>query len=312
VLFLKSEDLEKWRLAGNIASKVLDFVAKRVRKGARILDLCEEGEKLIRKLGGKPAFPLNISINEIAAHYTSPPLDANRIGDNSFVKIDVGAHVDGFIGDVAKTVYTGKNSKAAGEIMKAAMEALQVAIDMAKDGVRVGELSAVIHKVAHDRGYGVLKDLNGHEIKRYNLHAGLTVPNTPKVLELVGLKLGPKLKEGMVLAIEPFLITSQHDSETNPDYKMAYIFSLRGDGKKGGLVYKRLYGAYKGLPFALRWIVKNKSGVKKVLTLLGGLEKKNLLHVYPALIEVKGRRVVQFEHTILIKKSSAEVLTLHT
>lgn len=311
MLFLKSEELEKWRLAGSIASKVLEHVTKKVRKGVKILELCEEGEKLIRKLGGEPAFPLNISVNEIAAHYTSPPFDVNRVSDNSFVKVDVGAHVDGFVGDTAKTVYVGRDNKAAGEIMKAAVESLQAAIDMAKDGVRVGELSAAIHKTAHDRGYGVLKDLNGHEIRRYNLHAGLTIPNTPKVLELVGLKLGPKLREGMILAIEPFLITSQHDSETNPDYKMAYIFSLKGDGKRGGLIYRKLYGVYKNLPFALRWLVKNKSRVKNVLTLLGKLEKKNLLHSYPTLIEVKGRRVVQFEHTILIKKSSAEVLTVH-
>ena len=307
---MNKDEIEKWRLAGEISGKVLKEVSSRVKKGAKLLKLCEEGEALIRKLGGKPAFPINISINDIAAHYTSPPFDTRVVGDNSFVKVDLGAHVDGYIGDTAVTVYVGKNNKLAANIMKAAKLALQSAIDVAKDGVRISELSSAIYKTAHDAGYGVLLDLNGHEIKRYTLHSGLTIPNSPKIFEFMGIQRGPKLKEGMVIAIEPFLIMDKKDSETSPNLPMTYIYSLVPNRNSKDAVYQKLYRAYRSLPFALRWIVKSRVSIKRVVDLLIRLEKKKLLHSYPTLVEKNGRIVVQFEHTIYIKKSSAEILTL--
>ncbi|MGQ4891973.1 MAG: type II methionyl aminopeptidase [Candidatus Njordarchaeia archaeon] len=309
---MNREEIEKWRLAGEISGRVLREVSNKVKKGVKLLKLCEEGEELIRKLGGKPAFPVNISINEIAAHYTSPPLDSKVVGDNSFVKVDLGAHVNGYIGDTAVTVYVGKNNKLASDIMKAAKSALQSAIDIAKDGVRVGELSSAIYKTAHDAGYGVLLDLNGHEIKRYMLHSGLTIPNSPKIFEFMGFQRGPKLKEGMVIAIEPFLIMDKKDSETTPNTPMTYIYSLIPNKKSKEELYRKLYRAYRSLPFALRWLVKSRVHIRRVVDLLYRLEKKKLLHSYPTLVERNGRIVVQFEHTILIKKSSAEILTLPT
>ena len=77
---------------------------KTVREGMRILDVCEKAETLIHKRGGTPAFPCNVSVNEVAAHYTSPPQDTQRIPENSLVKIDLGVHVDGYIADTATTI----------------------------------------------------------------------------------------------------------------------------------------------------------------------------------------------------------------
>ena len=306
---LSKAEKEKWLIAGEISAKTRDYLASMVKKGVKVLDLCEKGEAYIRKLGGKPAFPINVSINSVAAHYTSPPFDPTVIDSNSFVKIDVGAHVDGYIGDTAVTVYVGNHNKSAKAIMDVNREALYNAIEVIRDGVRLREVSEVIWKTAHEHGYGVLTDLNGHEIKRYNLHAGLTVPNTPKNLDFLGLGKGPKLKEGMVIAIEPFLIPSKNDSETDPDYTRTYIFSLN-KSKKNGLIYKKLYSRFGPLPFALRWLIKDRNQVKPIIKLLNDLNKKKLLNVYPTLIEVKNRNVTQFEHTVLVEKSSATILTL--
>ncbi len=307
---LKPEEKEKWLLAGEISAKARDFIASKVRKGVKILELCEAGEAYIKKLGGKPAFPVNISVNNVAAHYTSPPFDPSIIDDNSFVKIDVGAHVDGYIGDTAVTVYVGKHVKEAKRIMDANKEALEKAIEVIKDGVRVRDVSEVIWKTAHEHGYSVLTDLNGHEIKRYNLHAGLTIPNTPRSLDFLGLNKGPKLREGMVIAIEPFFIPAKTDSETEPDYTKTYIFSLRKMKKPSGLIYKKLYATFNGLPFALRWLIKKKNQINSALKILNELDKKKLLNAYPTLIEEKNRNVTQFEHTVLVGKSSATILTL--
>src|SRR4030043_1202871 len=120
------EAVEKFRLSGKILRETRKAIRSFVREGMPIIDICEKAENLIRKKGGKPAFPCNVSINEIAAHYTSPPNDTTKIPENSVVKVDIGAHVDGYLTDTAVTVcfnpeYTG--------LVETAERALKVAVE---------------------------------------------------------------------------------------------------------------------------------------------------------------------------------------
>ncbi len=303
------KEKEKWEEAGRIAGEVLNYITQhKVKRGASLLAVCEEGETLIRKKGGLPAFPINISINEVAAHFTPPPFSNERIPNNAFVKVDVGVHVSGYIGDTAKTVYVGQSDKTSNRLLKAGEEVLLAGIDVIRDGIRVGDVSKAIYKKAKELGYGVLVDLNGHSINRYNLHSGITIPNSTLALSMFGLSKGPKLEKGMVIAIEPFLVATKNDSSTIEDKKRMYIFSLSNKGE--GLAYKKLYEVYGSLPFALRWIVKKRSQLKSVVKILNQLIKKGYLRGYPTLIEKKGKIVVQFEHTVLVRNSSAQILTV--
>lgn len=305
------KEIEMWREAGRIAGEVLRFLTNtKIRRGAGLVKICEEGEKLIVDRGAKPAFPINISINEIAAHYTPPPFSTEKIRSNSFVKVDVGVHLQGYIGDTAKTIFIGTPNQHVEEILKAGEEVLNVAIEKIRDGVRISEISKEIYNKAKELGYGVLIDLNGHSIERYKLHSGITIPNTPSAISLLDRTRSPKLKKGMIVAIEPFLVSSKKDSRTIEDKSRAYIYSLRENGS--GLAYKKLYGLFRTLPFALRWIVKKRSQLKPTVKLLNSLAKKGYLNVYPTLVDRSGNIVVQFEHTILVKDSSAEVLTYPT
>ena len=309
---MEKNKFEKFAEAGTIAAKVLKESIKFVKKGEKLINICEKSEKLIKKYGGKPAFPTNISINSVAAHYTSPPQDTKVIPNSAVVKIDVGAHIDGYIGDTATTVLIGNVPKIVKEAFKAAKEALHKAIEVAKEGVRVIEISEAIYSTIHSYGFGVLEDLNGHEIDRYKLHAGLTIPNIPKTFSLLKIGRGPKLKEGMVLAIEPFVVAANNDSSTIPSLEMTYIYSLKVALGVKDKIYRKVYTRFKNLPFALRWLVRSRAHVKAINRLLYKLEKNNLLNKYPTLIEKRGLPVVQVEHTILIKKSSAEILTIPT
>ncbi|UCC32833.1 MAG: M24 family metallopeptidase, partial [Candidatus Bathyarchaeota archaeon] len=101
---LSEEALQKHEQAGKIASEVREEMRRRIRVGMPIIDVCERTESLIRVKGGKPAFPCNVSVNEIAAHYTSPPKDKRMIPGDSLVKLDIGVHVDGYIADTATTI----------------------------------------------------------------------------------------------------------------------------------------------------------------------------------------------------------------
>ena len=101
---IPSEDLKKYQIAGKIAKEVREEIKKTVKEGMPLIDICEKVENWIRAKGGKPAFPCNVSINEIAAHYTSPLNDQQIVPEKAIVKIDIGVHVDGYIADTATTI----------------------------------------------------------------------------------------------------------------------------------------------------------------------------------------------------------------
>jgi len=159
-----------------------------------VLEICEEVEQYIIKLNAKPSFPCNISINEIAAHY-SPGLDDDlKIPKGSVIKLDIGAHIDGYISDTAITVSLEHRFKG---LVESTEIALNMAISSFKHGKKLGEIGKVIQDVIVKMGYKPIRNLGGHLISRYNLHAGIFVPNvfdrSPEVIQ-----------KDNVYAIEPF------------------------------------------------------------------------------------------------------------
>jgi len=108
---IDEEAFEKLRLSGRILRETREELKGFVRENMPIIEVCEKAEELIRRKGGKPAFPCNVSINEIAAHYTSPPNDTRRIPEKSLVKVDIGAHVDGYVTDTAVTICSTQNTE---------------------------------------------------------------------------------------------------------------------------------------------------------------------------------------------------------
>ncbi|MGV9102573.1 MAG: M24 family metallopeptidase, partial [Candidatus Thorarchaeota archaeon] len=117
--------------AGKIAAKVRDETAEKLEPGMEILEVCEYAESRITELGGKPAFPCNVSINHIAAHYTSPRDDESILPDSGLVKIDIGVHVDGYIADTARTVDMTRELEG---FIAATDDALQEAIELMQPG----------------------------------------------------------------------------------------------------------------------------------------------------------------------------------
>jgi len=96
--------LENYMLAGKIASTVRENTRKKNHIDRTLLEICESIENEITLLGGKPAFPVNVSLNEIAAHYTAEPQDPIVVKDTDVIKIDLGVHINGYIADTAVTI----------------------------------------------------------------------------------------------------------------------------------------------------------------------------------------------------------------
>ena len=191
---------EKYQQAGQIAAKALAFTCQLVKPKQPLLDIAESGEQRIRELGGQPAFPINISVGHHAAHHTPSYEDRQFIPERALVKVDLGVHVEGYIADTAQTVIVDGTAKM--ELLEEAAKAgLQAAIDEVKAGIRVWDVSNAISRAIRRMGVNTIENLTGHSIERFNLHAGISVPSVAKTSERVR---SPRLKEHMIIAIEPF------------------------------------------------------------------------------------------------------------
>lgn len=288
----KQEILEKYREAGRILKIVRAEAVEMVRVGSTLLQVAEFVENRTIELGGKPAFPCNISRNQEAAHAT-PKLGDTDVFGKDMVKLDLGVHVDGYIADSAVTIDLSGNS----DITKAAEEALAAAIDLAKPGISTGELGAAIESSIRSYGLNPIMNLTGHGLSQYEAHDDPSVPNRHMEGGLI-------LKEGDVLAIEPFAtngVGAVHDGNWSEIYSLIRKKPVRLPAVRNVL---KQVEEYRELPFAKRWLKPEKLDFA-----LLQLEKAGILHSYPVLLESAGGLVAQAEHTIIITQDGCEVTT---
>jgi methionyl aminopeptidase len=286
------ETLEKYREAGRILKIVRDEAVEMIRIGNSLLEVAEFVENRTNELGGRPAFPCNISRNEEAAHATPKAGDSSIFGKD-MVKLDLGVHVDGYIADSAITVDLSGNS----DIVKAAEEALAAAIDLAKPGVSTGKLGTAIEESIRGYGLNPIINLTGHGLSQYGAHEEPSVPNR----HMEG---GVYLKEGDVLAIEPFATNGSgvvHDGNWAEIYSLIKKKPVRMPAVRN--IMKQVE-EYRKLPFAKRWLESDRLEFS-----LLQLEKAGILHSYPVLLESAGGLVAQAEHTIIITNDGCEVTT---
>jgi methionyl aminopeptidase len=295
---MDEKELAAYRKAGKIAKDVREWSRRLVKPGAKLLDVADAIEKKIATEGGGVAFPLNICVNDITAHYTPKYNDETVVGEKDVVSVDLGVHMDGFIADTAYTIdFGGKH----GRMLTANELALDKAIELVKPGAGVREFGKTVQETLKKAGYKPIENLTGHEVKQYNLHAGLSIPNIPVPYDW-------KLKEGMVLAIEPFAtdgLGSVVESRQAEIYsKAAHKPTRVSEARK----FSELVEDRGMLPFAGRWYAKE-IGILKLNLALRELLSKGVFKAYPTLHEKGGGVVSQFEHTIIVTKDGGEVIT---
>lgn len=288
--------------AGKIASEVREIARVKDWVGKSVFEVCEEVENEIVKRGAKCAFPVNASINEIAAHYTAEPNDPITIKDTDLVKIDLGAQINGFIADTAVTVcydpqYDG--------LVQAAEEALSKAMSMVKIGVKASDVGRTIETTIKQMGYKPIANLSGHSLEQYTIHAGKTIPN----IWSIG---GFTLSGESAYACEPFVTTAEGGGFVR-NGKIKNIFALNSRKKtkneEADKLLDYIWENFNMLPFALRWITK-KWDEKEARNLLDYLINKKAIQAYPVLIEIHEQRVAQAEHTFIPNENGALVTTI--
>ena len=296
-----SSDISKYLQAGRVASKVRDRASELVHEGLPILELCDRIEGEIRKSGGKPAFPCNVGINQVTAHYTSPIDDLSTITKRSLVKIDLGVHVDGYIADTAFSVTF--DGAYAGYI-EAASAALSRACDNMKPGTRASKIGGIIQKEIEGRGLKPIWNLNGHKLARFMIHAGKSIPNVSSMN-------GTKIEAGEVYAIEPF-VTSKDAAGEVKDSPSTHIYRYLRDVAAADGDARRLLDyikfEYRTLPFALRWLkdVLPQDSLQGAVSTLISLKA---IIGYPVLVEASGHAVAQVEHTVAVTEEGSIVTT---
>jgi methionyl aminopeptidase len=301
---LTDDEKEKYRQAGQIAARVMKKAKRIVTKGRKLLYICETLESEIIKLGAKPAFPVNISVDHIAAHYTSPIDDELTIPERAVVKIDLGAHVDGYISDHAKTFLVNA-SKSAQALRNTAELALEKAVKIIKPGIKPSDIGEVIENTIIKQGLVPVVDLTGHVIERWKLHSGTSIPNFKPKIDLFS----QTLKEDQVLAVEPF-VTSAGGSKRIYDESYTFIFSQSGKKAKSDdakIILEKIE-EYNKLPFALRWLDGLMSETR-LFSALKELIQLKTINRYPMLVSKSKTTVAQAEHTVLITKDGYEILT---
>ena len=280
--------------AGAIAARVREDVRSRDWTGRTALEICEYAESEIRRAGARCAFPVNVSINEVAAHYTAEPGDELAVGSSDTVKIDLGAQVNGHIADTAVTV---NYDPAYDAMVDAAEEALAAAMRVASAGTKAGEIGKAVEAVIKDRKYRPIANLSGHSLDRYTIHAGRSIPNLKPQWPLDTFT----LSASSAYACEPF-VTTREGSGVVREGRARNIYAIAGrrgtKDAEADRMLEYIWDSFNMLPFALRWLVPE-WGEQEAGRLLGILVGKKAVKAYPVLVESAGERVAQAEHTFI-------------
>ncbi len=287
--------------AGGIASRIRNEVRSRVRAGVPIIEICDFVEGTMREMGGAPAFPCNVDVNQVAAHYTSPVGDRSTIPGGSLVKVDIGVHVDGYIADTATTICLDPRLKG---MVEAAEAGLNTAINMVRAGVVSTDIGEAIERAIRARGYAPIRNLTGHRMARYVVHAGQSIPNIPEGR-------GHELREGEVYAIEPFSVPSDAagivmDGAPSNIYLFRKKRKVRSDAAKRML--KFVQAEYRTMPFASRWVLERFPGPEGI-DAFQELQKTKCVYSYPQLVERSRALVAQAEHTVIVTEKGCVVTT---
>ncbi len=285
------EIIEKYRRAGKILSQVRYEAVKKVTEGASLLAVAEFIENLIREKGGEPAFPVNISRNDEAAHST-PSFNDTAVFGKDMVKLDIGVHIDGYIADTAVTVDLSGNPK----LVEAAEAALDRALEFIHAGVNTSDIGGVIEDTIGSFGFKPIVNLTGHGLEQYIQHAPPSIPNKRMPHGIV-------LEEGDIVAIEPFATNGAgkiHDAGNAEIYHLVAEKPVRHPSARALL---QEIGKYKTLPFAKRWLGE------RVDFALVQLVRAGVIQPYPILKEIQGGLISQAEHTIIVTANGCEVIT---
>jgi len=293
---MNKQEIESYQKAGKIAQQVRIYIKELIKPKLKLVDLARKIESKIQELGGEIAFPVNLSIDDIAAHYHPTAEDGTLA--SGLLKIDFGVHIKGFIADTALSIDLTENQEHK-KLIESAEKALENALKLLEKNPTLNEIGEEIQKTIKNKGFSAIVNLSGHSLGKYDIHAGITIPNYAN---------GNKTKlENGGYAIEPFATTGEGKIIEGSSGNIYAIINLKNvRSPKAREILKYIYTKHKTLPFSLREI-QDKFGNFARLA-IRELENSGIIHSYNQLIEKSHGIVAQAEHTF-IKKDEKIIIT---
>ena len=302
------EQILQYKKSGQILAQSLEYALSITKPGAKLVDIADKVESLIRKNSAQPAFPVNISINEIAAHYSPVIFDDLTIPEKSIVKIDAGVHVNGYITDAARTIVFDEKWE---QMKQLARKALDKALAIISPGTTVYEVGETVEKAISKEGFKPIFNLSGHSLAQYSLHDGLSIPNynVPKRMRN---KSQIFFKAGRAYAVEPFVTTGKGRVKDDRDmtiYRQFREINIEKLPRKVREGYKYINDNFHKMPFSPRWLFNENFEVEEVEDIMNDLLNRNIVYGYSVLVESTGAPVTQAEETIFVGKNKTYILT---
>jgi methionyl aminopeptidase len=291
---MENRELNNYKQAGEIAKQVTAYAKKLIKPDMPLLEIAQKIHKKIEELGADPAFPVNLSIDEIAAHY-HPTLE-DKTTAKGLLKADIGIHINGFIADTAFSLDLTTNNRHK-ELIEASEQALNNSLKILSKNPTLHQIGETIQKTIEEKGFIPIVNLSGHSLSKYQVHAGITIPNYANNND-------NKLEQG-AYAIEPFATTGQGKVYEGPASNIYAITNKKNTRSPiARKILNYVWEKYQTLPFSLREIQEkfgpmSRLGIKE-------LEQADILHNFPQLIEISHKPVSQAEHTFI--KSDKEII----
>ncbi len=290
---MEKEVFDSFVEAGKVAEEMLKLAMERAKPGKKLLYLANELEAKAGELGSENAFPANLSRNHEAAHYTPSVDDETVIGERDVLKVDVGAHINGYASDCAITLdFSGEN----GKLLEASEFALEVALSMMKPGVNVREIGKAIEREITTRGFKPISNLSGHKIEQFELHAGVNIPNVESGNYV--------LQVDDVFAVEPFSTTGYgavQDGGYTEIFELIHSATAKARLPSTRRVLQVIQEKYP-LPFAKRWLYSDLPDLQpfSINAAVKELQNLNVIYPHPVLVEKEKGLISQFETTVII------------
>jgi len=291
---MKKQEILDYKKAGEISIKVKEYAREIIKLGVPLLEIAQKIHAKILELGGKPAFPVNLSIDDIAAHY-HPTLD-DETKASGLIKVDVGIHVNGFIADTAFSMDLTEDGRYS-EMIKTNEKALENALNLLDKNPTYNQIGETIQNTIEDAGFSPIVNLSGHGLEQYEVHAGDNIPNYANGNENTFVEGG--------YAIEPFLTTGEgkiYEGASSNIYSLVNPRNVRSPKAREILDY--VMDEYQTLPFSMREM-QEKFGPFARLA-IKQMVQEGILHEFNQLIEVSHKPVSQMEHTFI--KTSEEIV----
>lgn len=293
---MDKEEFDNYCKAGEIAKKLRKYSLTFIKKGMKLIDIANKIDERIVELGGKPAFPVNLSLNEIAAHYT-PSIDDETIAEG-LLKIDIGVEVEGYIADFAFSIDLTDEKKYQ-EMILLNEEILEKTLDSLDYESICSDIGNSMSKLLEDKKFNIIKNLTGHSVDQYEIHSEISIPNTSN-------KDKTSLKE-KAIAIEPFLTTGTGEViEGKPSEIFMMIKEKNVRDNESRKIINYISEEYKTKPFCKRWL--DKAGFKTNFA-LKLLVKEGVLYNFPVLVEKTKGIVSQSEDTVVFFQGKKVIIS---